>query len=57
MHGIRRFCDTPAVALTGYSGEEDAERCRRAGFNLHLAKPVDPQTLRDAIEAMRPGGE
>ena len=53
MHGIRPFCDTPAIALTGYSGDDDVERCLRAGFNMHLAKPVSPQKLRDAIDGLR----
>lgn len=51
MHGIRPFCDTPAIALTGYSGDDDIERCKRAGFNLHLTKPVGPEALRKAIDA------
>lgn len=49
IHGIRRFCDTPAVALTGYTGDEDAARCIRAGFNLHLSKPVNAEDLQTAI--------
>jgi CheY-like chemotaxis protein len=55
MHGIRPFCDTPAIALTGYGGEEDIARCMRAGFNLHLTKPVGPETLRDTIESLQLG--
>jgi CheY-like chemotaxis protein len=49
---IRPFCDTPAIALTAYTSDEDAERCKRAGFDLHIGKPVDPATLRDAIESL-----
>jgi len=33
------------VALTGYGTEADRERTRSAGFDVHLAKPVDPQTV------------
>jgi PAS domain S-box-containing protein len=33
---------TPAVALTAYSRPEDAERAHEAGFQRHVAKPVDP---------------
>ena len=33
------------VALTGYSEPEDVRRAREAGFNAHLVKPVDPDTL------------
>jgi len=33
------------VALTGYGQEEDRERSRQAGLDLHLVKPIDPHTL------------
>ena len=35
----------PAVALTAYAGAEDSKRALAAGFQMHLAKPVDPQAL------------
>jgi signal transduction histidine kinase/DNA-binding response OmpR family regulator len=35
----------PAVALTAYAGAEDSRRALAAGFQMHLAKPVDPQAL------------
>jgi PAS domain S-box-containing protein len=34
-----------AVALTGYAQPEDAERCRAAGYQAHLAKPIEPDVL------------
>lgn len=36
---------TPAIALTAYASAEDARRALSAGFQLHLAKPVDPDDL------------
>jgi two-component system CheB/CheR fusion protein len=33
------------VALTGYAQAVDRERARRAGFDEHLAKPVDMERL------------
>jgi two-component system CheB/CheR fusion protein len=33
------------VALTGYGQEEDQRRAREAGFDIHLTKPADPETL------------
>src|SRR5690606_8608276 len=39
------FAATYLVALTGYGRAEDAEEARRAGFDLHLTKPVDPDRL------------
>jgi PAS domain S-box-containing protein len=35
----------PAVALTAYARQEDRERALRAGFQEHLAKPVEPTRL------------
>jgi CheY-like chemotaxis protein len=36
---------TPAVALSAYNLPEDRVRSLRAGFNLHVSKPVDPTEL------------
>jgi CheY-like chemotaxis protein len=35
----------PAIALTGYASAEDGRRALAAGFQLHIAKPVDPAEL------------
>jgi len=35
----------PAIALTAFAREEDMHRALAAGFNLHLAKPIDPAEL------------
>ena len=40
------------VAVTGYGQKEDKERARRAGFNMHLAKPVTMQILKQAIDEL-----
>jgi len=37
--------DVRLVALTGYGTEADRERTRAAGFDVHLAKPVDPHAV------------
>jgi len=42
----------PAIALTGYTSSEDAARVLAAGYQLHLAKPVDPKQLIEAIAAV-----
>jgi CheY-like chemotaxis protein len=36
---------TPAVALTAYARAEDRMRALRAGYQMHLAKPVEPAEL------------
>jgi CheY-like chemotaxis protein len=33
------------VALTGYGQADDIRRSREAGFDHHLVKPADPETL------------
>ncbi|HWE03699.1 MAG TPA: response regulator [Tepidisphaeraceae bacterium] len=40
---------TPALALTAYAREEDQARALAAGFQFHLAKPVNPGALLRAI--------
>jgi CheY-like chemotaxis protein len=42
----------PAVALTAYASREDAARALRAGFQAHLAKPVDPGLLAKTIASV-----
>jgi CheY-like chemotaxis protein len=39
----------PAIALTGYATAKDRERALAAGYQLHLAKPVEPKELVEAI--------
>jgi signal transduction histidine kinase/ActR/RegA family two-component response regulator len=38
--------DTLLVALTGWGQQEDKRLAREAGFDHHMVKPVDPETLR-----------
>ena len=37
--------DLPAVALTAFARSEDRRRALLAGFQVHVAKPVDPDEL------------
>jgi CheY-like chemotaxis protein/two-component sensor histidine kinase len=39
------------VAITGYGQPADRNRAIEAGFDLHLAKPVDPQRILDLAAA------
>ncbi len=47
----------PAVALTAYARAVDRERALAAGFQRHVAKPIDPAELVAGIAALlgRPG--
>ena len=35
----------PAVALTAYATKEDKSRALETGFQMHVAKPIEPETL------------
>jgi two-component system CheB/CheR fusion protein len=41
LRGQSRYVNVPAIALTGFGREEDAERARQAGFITHLTKPLN----------------
>ena len=40
---------TVLVAVTGWGKEEDRQRSREAGFDLHLVKPVEPDQILDEV--------
>lgn len=42
----------PAAALTAFAREEDRAQALQAGFQLHLAKPVDAGTLISAVAGL-----
>lgn len=44
-----RLASLPAAALTAFSREQDRQQALGAGYNLHLAKPVDARSLAAAI--------
>jgi signal transduction histidine kinase/ActR/RegA family two-component response regulator len=42
------------VALTGHALDEDRQRTREAGFNAHLAKPVEVEELNQVLTQAQP---
>jgi PAS domain S-box-containing protein len=50
---------TPAIALTGYASPRDRGDALRAGFQMHVSKPVTPAELAAAVASLvasaRPG--
>ena len=44
--------DVPAAALTAYARPEDRAKALRHGFQMHLAKPIDPAELIAAVAAL-----
>jgi len=46
----------PAIALTAYARAEDRAKALQAGYQLHLAKPVEPGRLIAMVASLvRPG--
>jgi signal transduction histidine kinase/ActR/RegA family two-component response regulator len=42
----------PAAALTAFARNEDRQQALEAGFQLHLAKPIDAETLVSAVATL-----
>jgi len=42
----------PAIALTAYAGEFNHKQALQAGFQRHLAKPIEPDELIKTIVAL-----
>ena len=45
---------TPILAMTANVQEEDRQRCRAAGMDAHLGKPIDSTELQRALQAWLP---
>ncbi len=65
LHAIRRMDASsaggiPAIALTAYARAEDRMLAFRAGYQAHMAKPVEPRelvaTIVDLAKLSRPAG-
>ena len=44
----------PAIAVTAYARTEDRVRAIETGFNVHLAKPLEPVELVTMVKALAP---
>ena len=42
----------PSIALTAFARAEDEARAQAAGYDLHLAKPVEPSRLFAAVDTL-----
>jgi DNA-binding response OmpR family regulator len=52
---LGRRCAARGIAVSGYGDEADVKQSLDAGFSAHLVKPVEFETLRDAIKRLIPG--
>ncbi len=49
LRDLPQTSDSLLIALTGYGQEEDRQRSKTAGFDEHFVKPVDVESLFQAI--------
>lgn len=52
LRQLPEYQTVPLVAITGYSMFDDQQRSKKAGFNAHMTKPIDPRALIDLIEQL-----
>jgi len=45
------------VAVTGWTRDEDKQRAYECGFDLHVAKPMSLETLKDLLGLLNPAGD
>jgi CheY-like chemotaxis protein len=48
----KKVRNIPAIALTAYARADDRQRALLAGYQMHLAKPVEPRELIAGIASL-----
>lgn len=55
---LPQFKELAIVAMTANAMDQDIQKCTAAGMNDHVAKPIDPETLFNALlKWIKPGKE
>jgi signal transduction histidine kinase/ActR/RegA family two-component response regulator len=49
LRAMPQFASTLLIALTGYGQLADKARAREAGFDMHIAKPAEPEEILAAL--------
>ena len=52
MRQRQAYRDLPVIALSARAGDEDRQQCLAAGANVAVVKPIDPHTLKDALDTL-----
>jgi CheY-like chemotaxis protein len=55
LREVRSLYHLPAVALTGFGMPDDTARCRDAGFDTHMLKPVTAERVIAAVKRLLAG--
>jgi CheY-like chemotaxis protein len=55
LRSMPAYRGVPLVAVTGFDQYDDAGRSRRAGFDAHLKKPLDPAQLVGVVRGLLAG--
>ncbi len=50
MRELEGLGQSHIVALTGWGQQEDKDRAKEAGFDQHLVKPINRQTIIQSLE-------
>ncbi|MGB3759154.1 MAG: response regulator [Rivularia sp. (in: cyanobacteria)] len=54
---LKKGAKIPAIALTAYAGETNQKESLQAGFNLHLAKPIQADNLAQRVAELTVSSE
>lgn len=49
---LKKASNVPAIAVSGFAAQKDAERALAAGFDVHVSKPIEPRELVRRIRAL-----
>jgi PAS domain S-box-containing protein len=55
-HSDPKVSQVPAAALTAFTRSDDRARALQGGFDVHLAKPIDPEALMGVVAQLRARG-
>jgi signal transduction histidine kinase/ActR/RegA family two-component response regulator len=52
VRAVPKLAAVPAIAMTGFGMERDAELARSAGYSAHMVKPVDLHEMEQLIQSL-----